>query len=162
MAYDFSGPWTQVTGHQAQLFAPEKQPEGASGRAAISYMYHQGVPLKRILLGIPVYGRSFLGASDVDQHYYGHGGQEGTFEYRDLPRPGAQEVHHADCVAVASVGGDGGFVSYDNVDTVETKAKFVHQHKLGGLFYWHIGGDKKGRDSLVETGYNALQALGRY
>lgn len=55
--------------------------------------------------------------------------------------------------------GDNGWISYDNVATVRSKAGFVRACRLGGLFYWAGTGDKKGPGSLVETGYEALHDL---
>ena len=111
-------------------------------------------------MGIPVYGRSFVGADNVNEPYSGADGDDGVFDYCDLPRPGAKEVYDESLGAAYCVGGsDGGFVSYDTPQTVEQKAKFVTNTRLGGLFYWHITADKRGVNSLLETGYNTLHDL---
>ena len=162
MAYDFSGPWLDATGHQAQLFTPQRPHNDAarvSGHSAVTYMRSRGVPAEKILLGIPAYGRSFTGAFNIAQQYTGHGGEEGTFEYHNLPRPEAQEYVDAQVGAAYCVGGDGGFVTYDNPQTVQMKATYVTQNQLGGLFYWTGTADAKSPRSLVETGYNALHDL---
>lgn len=60
MTFDFSGPWTDVSGHQSQLFSPKNPYSDAakvSGDSAVAYLVSQGVPSKKILLGIPAYGR---------------------------------------------------------------------------------------------------------
>ncbi|KAL9047386.1 MAG: hypothetical protein Q9214_000021 [Letrouitia sp. 1 TL-2023] len=160
MAYDFSGPWTSTSGHQSQLFAPPDAPpeSQSSGGSAVAYLKSKGVPSNKILLGIPVYGRSFLGASQINQKFTGSGGHEGTFEYRELPRPGAQEQFDQQAVAAFCVGGDGGFVSYDNPRTVELKAQFAKREKLAGLFYWTGTGDKNGSESLVAAGNRVLRS----
>ncbi|KAL9609715.1 MAG: hypothetical protein Q9167_005540 [Letrouitia subvulpina] len=160
MAYDFSGPWTSTSGHQSQLYAPPNAPpeSQSSGDSAVTYMKSKGVPSTKILLGIPVYGRSFLGASQINQRFTGSGGHEGTFEYKELPRPGAQEQCDQQAVAAFCVGGDGGFVSYDNPRTVELKAQFAKKERLAGLFYWTGTGDKNGSDSLVAAGHRVLRS----
>lgn len=161
MAYDFSGPWEQLTGHHAQLLAPQ-QPHNAaatiSAQSAISYFLAQGVPPKQLVLGVPAYGRSFLKTQGVGHAYSGQGGEEGTFDYRDLPRPGTQEQVDATIGAAYCVGGDGGFVTYDNPTTVKMKAKFVKQQGLQGLFYWTGTGDAPGARSLVYSGYEELHS----
>lgn len=161
MAYDFSGPWTDTCGHHAQLYTPEVPHNDAakiSCSSAVSYLQSKGVPAKKIVLGIPTYGRSFLGASKVGDRFSGGGGEEGTFEYKDLPRPRAT-VHFDEAAgAVYSVGGDGGFVTFDDPRTVEAKAKFAKQQGLAGLFFWTGTGDTKDEKSLVETGYRTLCA----
>ena len=162
MGYDFSGQWSNLSGHQAQLYSPLQPHNEAvplSCHSAVAYIAQRGVPLPKILLGIPTFGRSFLNATGIGQTYEGVGGEEGTFDYRDLPRPGTQEFIDMNLGAAFSVGGDGGFVSYDNPRTVQMKANYVREARLGGLFYWTGTGDAQGTRSLVRTGYNTLHNL---
>ena len=126
------------------------------------YVLAAGVPGYKIVLGVPAYGRSFLGATKPGDSYNGHGGQDGTFDYRDLPRPSTEERVDRVLGAAFCVGGDGGFVSYDNPQTVRMKAAFVKNEarRLGGLFYWAGTGDvSEGKRSLVENGYYELHGL---
>lgn len=155
MAYDFTGSWTPTAGHHAQLF-PGSAGE-ASGSAAVEYVISTGFPAARILLGVPLYGRSFLGASGPGQGYNGHGGQDGTFDYKILPRPDTEEIVNTRVVAAFCTGGDGGFVSYDNPETVRIKARWSREMRLGGLFYWAGTADvPPGPRSLISAGYKAL------
>lgn len=132
MAYDFAGHWSPKTAHQSQLYAMQK--DESSGSGGVKYLMSQGVPAKRILLGIPVFGRSFLQASGPGQNFQGTGGTTGVFEYNQLPRPKTKEVVDKRSVGAMCVGGDGGFVTYDNPDTVKTKAEFCKQKGLGVSF----------------------------
>jgi chitinase len=160
MAYDFSGPWVKSCGHHAQLYTPQIphcSEAALSCHSAASYMVRHGVPPYKILMGIPAYGRSFLGAHGVGHAYTGHAGEEGTFEYKDLPRPGAQEYVDDSVGAAYCIGGDGGFVTYDNPQTVKKKAKYVRSNGLGGLFYWTGTGDVRDfQRSLVYNGFVGL------
>lgn len=156
MAYDFTGSWTPESGHHAQLYSGGR--EVANGSAAVNYVISTGFPAKKILLGIPVYGRSFLHSSGPGQGYTGHGGEGGTFEYKELPRPGAEEIVDTHVVAASCTGGDGGFVSYDNPETVRAKAEYCKENQLGGLFYWTGTADKPGPRSLVAAGFRALHS----
>ena len=139
MTYDFSGPWTPHAGHHAQLYTPRTPHSDAAALScdsAVAYLLRQGVPGRKILLGVPAYGRSFRGASGPGDGYDGCAGEEGTFEYRDLPRPGAEVRFDERVGAVCCVGGDAGFVSYDDVRCVRAKAGFARAKGLGGMFYW--------------------------
>lgn len=129
MAYDFFGPWTSRSGHHAQLYAMNK--DETSGSSGVSYLMSHGFSAKKILLGIPTYGRSFLHASGPGQKFKGGGGDDGTFEYKQLPRKGCKEAVDKRHVAAQCVGSDGGFVTYDNPDTVKIKATFCKQKGLG-------------------------------
>lgn len=132
MAYDFTGSWSPKAGHHAQLL-PDNSSEN-SGSAAVDYVISTGFPAAKILLGIPVYGRSFLGAEGPGYSYTGTGGEEGTFEYKQLPREGTEEIVNTQLVAAFCVGGDGGFVSYDNPETVKLKAIYCREKRLGVNF----------------------------
>ena len=85
MAYDFSGPWTPTTGYQSQLYTPKSPHSDAakiSCESAVTYLASKGVPSRKLLLGVPAYGRSFIGAKKVAEKFTGQGGEEGVFEYR--------------------------------------------------------------------------------
>lgn len=160
MCYDFAGPWTDgQAGHHAQLYAPHA-PHNAFARrschGAVEFAVARGVPPAKIVLGVPVYGRSFLGVDAVGQRFGGHAGEGGIFEFRELPRPGAEERVDEGVVGAVCVGGDGGLVSYDNARTVARKAEYVRERGLGGMFYWTGIADKSGRESLLLSGYEAL------
>ena len=162
MAYDFSGPWTSVSGHQSQLFTPQNPHNHAaitSCHSAVSYLCSRGVPPGKILLGIPAYGRSFLGVDAIGQVPSRSGDESEVFEYCQLPRPGAREYVDTEHGAAYCIGGDDGFVTYDSPRTVQMKAHYVKSYRLGGLFYWNGTGDVRGPRSLVETGYNTLHDL---
>ncbi|KAF2099456.1 glycoside hydrolase [Rhizodiscina lignyota] len=161
MTYDFSGSWTPTAGYQSQLYDPahlNDPTQGLSCQTAVTYFRSKGVAANKLLLGVPIYGRSFLGATKAGDKYTGSGGNEGTFDYKDLPRPGTKEQVDSKAVAAYCVGGDGGFVSYDNPETVLMKAKYVRENGLAGLFYWSGSSDATGARSLAMAGYSALHS----
>lgn len=160
MTYDFTGPWTSVCGHHAQLYTPNRPHNDASRiscSSAVAYVTSRGVPSSQVLLGIPTYGRSFLEAKTVGESFRGHAGEEGTFKYKDLPRPKTREEFDDNVGAAFCIGGDGGFVSYDNTQSVLLKAEFAKSQKLGGLFYWTATGDTNDSRSLIKTGWKSLR-----
>ncbi len=155
-AYDFPGPGAGICSHQAQLFAPPNSQHDASQvscHSIVQYLFSQGVPPEKIVLGIPAYGRSSV---DANRQSYGHGAEGGTVEYRYLPRPGATEYVNEALGAAYSIDGDGGFISYDNPQTASMKANYVRSQGLGGLFYLAGTGDLNDSRSLVYSGYTRL------
>ncbi|KAL1956325.1 hypothetical protein VTO42DRAFT_7408 [Malbranchea cinnamomea] len=181
MAYDFFGHWTSHSGHHSQLFTPTQlHSTGAtvSCHSVVMYMLTRGVPSRKILMGIPVYGRAFPGTTGAgqvpepnllkvqDPAVAGDAGESRPkdieFDYADLPRPGATERYDESVGAAFCIDdrlGGAGFVTYDNPSSVKQKAKFARAMNLGGLFYWHIASDAKGERSLVFAGYKALHDL---
>jgi len=165
MCYDFSGPWTELSGHQCQLYSPEHPHNAFAKRscdAAVKYLFGRGVPGSKVVIGIPVYGRSFLGTNNIGQQFNGHAGEAGgVIEYKDLPRTNAVEYVDWNVGAAFSVGGDAGFVSYDVPATVTAKAQFVKQKGLRGLFYWTGVADApldRGDRSLIRAGWAELSS----
>ncbi|KAK3907069.1 glycoside hydrolase [Staphylotrichum tortipilum] len=145
MAYDFYGQWTHKSGHHAQLYATSKGE--SSGDSGVQHLMSSGVPGKKILLGIPLFGRSFLHVAGPGHKNRGAGGTDGSFEYKQLPRKGTKEQVDKRAIAAQCVGGDGGFVTYDNPDTVV------------GLFYWSAPSDAKdSKRSLITTGFKTLHS----
>lgn len=113
MCYDFSGPWVKNAGYQSQLndpAYPNNPSAGLSCKSAVAYYRSKNVPAHKLVIGVPVYGRSFLGATKPGDTYSGLGGSEGTFNYKELPRPGTKEMVDRNAGAAYCVGGDGGFV----------------------------------------------------
>lgn len=130
MAYDFfSGQWSPKSGHHAQLYSTNK--DELSGASGVQYLMASGVPGKKLLLGIPLFGRGFLHVTGPGHKNRGYPGEDGSFEYSQLPRKGTKEQVDKRAVAAQCVGGDGGFVTYDNPDTVKVKAAFCKQKGLG-------------------------------
>ncbi|KAI1499166.1 glycoside hydrolase superfamily [Biscogniauxia marginata] len=165
MAYDFSGSWDTTSGHQANVFSNKANAFStkSSTDEAVTFYESQGVDARKILVGLPAYGRSFEGTSGLGQNYsgVGEGGpQPGVWLYRDLPRPGAREMW--DDVAKATYSYDAAareLVSYDNVRSASFKARWLEGRRLGGAFFWEASGDKAGAKSLVNTMSKNLRRL---
>ncbi|KAI1105632.1 glycoside hydrolase family 18 protein [Jackrogersella minutella] len=162
MGYDFNGPWTDVSGHQAQLlpqpFAQDAVHPGLrhSCHRGVAYLTAHGFPAHKIVLGVPAYARSFAGAHGIGQPFR----SAAETDYCDLPREWIQEAAVDETVVAASYvdrsPGGKGFVSFDVPRTVQMKAEYVKKHGLGGMFYWTGVGDVQGPKSLVRAGYEEL------
>jgi chitinase len=157
MAYDYAGSWDSTSGHQSNLYSNTNNPQSTkfSTEQAVRDYISRGIPAHKIVLGLPLYGRSFEATTGLGQPYNGIGQgslQSGVWLYRDLPRPGAQEVY--DDVAKASYSYDSNkreLVSYDTVSSAIAKAQYLVGRGLGGAVFWEASGDKKGSQSLVDT-----------
>ncbi|OTB08812.1 glycoside hydrolase family 18 protein [Hypoxylon sp. CI-4A] len=156
MAYDYSGSWDTVSGHQSNVFAYDDDDDDDEPSAtvrtstdeAVRHYEARGVHPRKILVGVPTYGRSFEGTSGLGRSYTG----VGVWYYRDLPRPGADVVY--DDVAKATYSYDaaaGELVSYDDVRSAAYKAEYLARRRLGGAFFWEASGDRAGAQSLVNT-----------
>lgn len=137
MAYDFYGHWTSRSGHHSQLFPSSSKEDGDfCGAGVIAYIISQGFPARKVLFGIPLFGRSFPGVTGPG-HRFSKPSGDGTLEYHQLPRKGSKEhVDKRACAAFCVSSGSTGFTSYDNPDTVKMKAAFVKQKGLGVCVFY--------------------------
>ncbi|KAK4231705.1 endochitinase 1 [Podospora fimiseda] len=150
MAYDFSGGWDFTTGHQSNLMMNPGNINSTkfSADQAVGDYIKNGVAPRKIVLGVPLYGRIFENTNGIGLPFEGIG--QGTASYKELPLNGAEEKW--DEVAMASYSYDERkkeLVSYDNVRSVGVKSRYILEKGLGGVVYWEGSGDKSGSESLV-------------
>jgi chitinase len=165
MAYDYAGSWDTTSGHQANLFKDTGNPTATKFNTedAVRYYESQGISPAKIILGMPLYGRSFELTPGLGQSYNGVGSggpQPGVWLYKSLPRPGA--VEDWDDAAQASYSYDSSsqeLISYDNVRSAGVKTDYVLSRKLGGAFFWEASGDRTGDQSLIGTASRNLKWL---
>ncbi|GAP87377.2 putative chitinase 1 [Rosellinia necatrix] len=167
MSYDYAGSWVPRSGHQANVFANRANAASTplNTNDAVRYYESQGIDRRKIVMGLPLFGRSFNGTSGLGQNYtsIGTGGpQPGVWYYKDLPKPGAREEF--DEVAKATYSYDRKareLITYDNVRSTTFKARYIRDNRLGGAFFWEASGDRAGHGSLIKTMSHTLDWLDR-
>ncbi|KAK9898804.1 glycoside hydrolase family 18 protein [Cystobasidium minutum MCA 4210] len=151
MAYDYAGSWDSVSGHQARLYAPSS--DGATGFSTDSAMRDYvaaGVAKDKLVMGMPLYGRSFMNTDGPGRPYQGVGQgswEQGVYDYKALPQPGSQV--HIDRQQVASYSYNPTtreLVSYDTVEVASLKADYINKNGYLGAMYWESSGDKPPHD----------------
>ncbi|KAF8070142.1 glycoside hydrolase family 18 protein [Lyophyllum atratum] len=151
MAYDFSGSWDQIANHQANVFGGP-----ISASESIHYYIAKGVPRSKIVMGMPLYGRSFMNTKGPGTAFSGIGGgswEQGVYDYRALPLPGAHVMR--DEKALASWTYDYGkkeMVSYDNEEVAKWKGDWIKKEGLAGSMFWELSGDKGSDRDGMEGG----------
>lgn len=157
MAYDYAGAWDTTTGHQANVYPdPSNKASTKFNTAqAVDDYIAAGIAPEKIILGFPLYGRSFAETSGMGDSFsgVGSGGVEpGVWLYKDLPRPGATVTVDDKVLAAYSYDAKSRMlISYDNAASVALKARYLLQKGLGGAVFWEASGDRTGKDSLVST-----------
>jgi chitinase len=157
MAYDFFNSLTSTTGHQAGLYPSQfSSATDRNGDAAVKQYLAAGVPSAKIVLGVPFYGRGFAGVTSLNngikQPYERY---EGDHSYDELVGKfiGKQGfVRYWDEHAQAPYlwnSASRTFISYDDPQSIATKACYVRERHLGGMMFWDLGSDRN--DELLNA-----------
>ncbi|KAH7107051.1 glycosyl hydrolases family 18-domain-containing protein [Auriculariales sp. MPI-PUGE-AT-0066] len=159
MAYDFSGAWVNTTAYQSNLLADGQVNGGLSVESGVtSFLTH--TPAERIVMGQPLYARTFAEATGYNQPYNGVGSTDGILLYKDLPASG--DTVHEDLTLGAAYSLDPAtkvFATYDTPGVTKVKSKYIKDKGLGGAMWWDLATDKTGADSLVTVAHTALGDL---
>ncbi|KAJ1328089.1 Glycosyl hydrolases family 18 [Microdochium nivale] len=168
MNYDYAGGWNlNHTGHNANLFPNPYNPDStpfSTFRTVTDYI-RAGVPTHKMIMGIPLYGRSWEGTKGLGLPANGTGPgswEAGTWDYKVLPLPGSVEKY--DPVAFASYSEDKAnekIISYDTVTSVNNKLAFLSELQLGGTMFWEASADRNDSKSLIATSFNGQGGMAR-
>ncbi|QDS73509.1 hypothetical protein FKW77_009381 [Venturia effusa] len=159
MAYDYSGSWDNHTGHNSNLYPSKKNQVSTpfNTAEAVDFYLDNGIPSEKLVLGMPLYGRGFLGTQKTPGKAYKNmsvgSWEAGVWDYKALPRPGNPQLYH-DATVGASWSFDnstGEFVSYDTPQIATQKARYIRSEGLGGAMWWETSYDKNGPESLIST-----------
>ena len=192
MTYDFHGPWDSMTNHHAHLYGDPQEalfdnplpgPQAPArfaltADAAVQQYLDAGVPARKLVLGVPFYGRAFFHtgvenrglfqpfSTQAGDHYSGDirllPGCISCLQLKDprtpsyadirhmLAQPLGYERHQSDASkAVWLFQPERGiFVSYEDPWSLRFKVRYAQQQGLGGMMFWHLGQDDP-QDSLL-------------
>jgi chitinase len=152
MSYDFFNGLTPTTGHHAGLYRSEHAaPTDRNADAAVKQYLAAGVPADKIVLGVAFYGRGFAGVTPVNngvnqpyqrfegEHSYAElagkfVGQQGFVRYWD---GNAQAPYLWNSASRT-------FITYDDPQSLQIKARYIVEHRLGGVMFWELSQDRDG------------------
>ena len=151
MCYDYHGQWDKKTGHVAPLYEhPEDWETTFNANFSIRYWISKGAPPKKLVMGMPMYGQSFAleKVNNFGLNAIAPGpGQAGEFtraagflafyEICDrVNRGGWTVVRDPEGRIGPYAYNDRQWVSYDDVEDIRRKTKFVKELGLGGAMIW--------------------------
>ena len=159
MAYDYAGSWDTVAGHQANIYASNDNPGSTPFNTIAALMHYtetSRVPRSKMVLGMPLYGRAFANTNGPGTPFSGVGEgswENGVWDYKALPRPGAREEENRHVIASWCYDpASRTMVSYDNVTMIDLKSNFVVTNRLGGGMWWETSGDRGGKSANRSDG----------
>ena len=144
MTYDYYGPWSAVSGHNAPLFNPPDDPQHLSIDTTVSAYLASGVPAAKLVVGVPFYGRGYQDNTALYQKFSGIFAS-GTYDFRDIQQNYLPTFErHWDGSARVPYLVDAQqqvLISYEDSESLRYKSAYIRQNNLGGAMVWQIAGD---------------------
>lgn len=175
MAYDFHGTWEPITNLNAPLYASSADPtpdpviqKQFNTDSAVQGYLDGGVAPTKLVLGVPSYGRGYMGVpASNDGLYQAHAGapqgtwEAGQFDYHDLKAnyvPKLKRYWHDEAmVPWLYDAAQGLMITYDDPESIAKKSAYARDKGLGGVMLWELSGDDA-ESSLVTAASSALHA----
>ncbi|XP_007485186.1 chitinase-3-like protein 2 [Monodelphis domestica] len=176
LTFNFHGSWDNplLTGHNSPLRKGSQDQRNSNYynvEYAVKYWKTQGMPGKKIIMGIPMYGRSFTLPTPVSNTGVGVPAQgagtpgqftaeEGFLAYYEVCQflQGATVTKIPEQQVPYAVKGNQ-WVGFDNVESVEAKVQFLKDSGLGGAMIWSIDLDDFTGEFCKEGSFPLLQAI---
>jgi chitinase len=174
MAYDLHGPWDTKTNFQSALYPEGAQQGGLTVSGAVRGYLAGGVPPAKLVVGVPFYGRGWKGVPRAGQGMY----QQvpgATFDERAAPGTAQAGIEDFKVLNALRQGGSSKryydtttqtawlynaaskvLWTFDDVQTVQAKARYVKSQGLGGVMFWELSGDTPGA-TLVKALSSAVR-----
>ena len=148
MTYDLFQGDTVV--HHAGLYTTDKYKTEKSADAAVKAFVKAGVPMGKLVMGLPFYGRMFTVKDKLEK---GLGQKQSAQEYVDgytyikdslVNKKGFKEYRDEVAKVPYLVNEKTKQVlSYEDEESVKQKCKYVLDQKMGGVMFWEYGSDPK-------------------
>jgi len=160
MTYDMRGSFTHTTGHHANLYSPEFDPQGISADKAVKKILSYGVPRHKIILGAAFYGRMWKGVEDegiglnsLAETTGGHMVNYSDIHKMFIDKNGFKR-HWDDASKAAYVFNGSSFISYDDEESLWNKSNYIKENNLAGIMFWEYSLDDT--RTLLNSIYNGL------
>lgn len=165
MCYDFSGPKSLVSDHHSNLFS--RHAGNYSADAGIKELLATGFPARKVILGMPLYGRGFEVCQNLTRPFTGPStgswGEPGVIDYKSLNLRQTLPT----CKPLIETSTNGTYcldtklnrvLVYDSVTAVKKKVAYVKKMGLAGVMFWEASADiySDPRDGLIAAAYSAF------
>ena len=161
MTFDYVAFWDRKVGFPAALHGSGE----GTVESRVNYFKNQGVPVDKIILGIPFFGRSFVTNNDGGIGAPAFDGFPGPF-VKDNGFLGYNEICHLrkdqawdisfDSEVSQAIGkfnsdGTNKIVVFESPRSVANKVQFAVENNLGGVWAWFVDTDDFRGDCPVDT-----------
>jgi chitinase len=150
MCYDWYNPIEKNTGHDSPLYTNPADPKAISIDQAVKMNLAAGVPAHKIVIGVPFYGRMWMGVESTNNGLFQPipptaAPQEELAYFHIAPMVNAQGyMRYWDPISQTPYlynGETKTFITYNDAETELTRTKYVRDHHLGGIMFWQYAHD---------------------
>jgi chitinase len=148
MTYDFFTGGSSQTGHHSNLFQSEfNNTSRVNAADAVEVHFEAGIPIEKIVLGVPFYGRYWTKTNPENNGLYQKStGDKGSYDYKSISENIKNKIFvpYWDEKAKAPYiwrEADSLFLTYENSKSLKFKIDFVKSRKMGGIMFWQFNGD---------------------
>lgn len=168
MTYDMHGPWADsdntVTNHQSALYPTTIGNDELNVTSAVLYYLKNGTPAKKLVVGMPLYGRVFANVQSTEDGVYSpyNGPGKGTTEeigmrfFYDIKQNllSSYDLYWDEQAMVPYLFNryNKEFITFDNEESLRLKCKLIKELNLGGAMVWELGLDTR-------PNYDAMTAI---
>ncbi len=146
MTYDIHGAWSSHAGHNSPLYqSPQGDPDG-SVQTGINYLTSSGIPLHKINMGIPFWGKQY-NTSTINGSF---SGTVVDIYYKDIvPLIDNGWTYEWDNTAKCPYlvkNDQTKIITYDDPLSIQYKCNYAKNRNLGGVMVWALGYDSMEQD----------------
>jgi chitinase len=166
MTYDFrEAEGDAIAGHHANLYVHPADDKQRSMDAAVREFLAAGVPPRKLVVGVPFYGRMWaeVGAKDKGLYQLGKTPKErietgyGSLSTKVVGRDGFERVWDGTAQAPFLWNEKKRlFITYEDPESLRLKSRYIRDRGLGGVMFWEYYADPTG--ALLETLAKELRA----
>lgn len=161
MTYDYYTGGSKIAGHHANLFKSEfDNARDRNSAKAVDEHVKAGIPIEKLVLGVPFYGRWWKGTMPENNGLYQSAiGKTGGYSYKTIADSIADKNFNSywDEGAKAPYvwrDKDSLFMTYENPKSMQYKIDYVKDKNMGGIMFWQFNGDN---GELLKTIYSNLK-----
>lgn len=157
MAYDLAGEWSSKTAYHSNLFSDRNNKANLNINSAVTYMVKElKVPSKKVILGMPLYGRSFTNVIPNAEQVIGvpfkgvgsgfDSSSPGIWPYHAIVDLKYKAYYDKELVSAYVYNAKKRhLIVFDDHHCIRRKAEYIREMGLGGGFFWEANGERHGR-----------------
>lgn len=159
MTYDFFTGGSSQTGHHSNLSQSDYADNGSSAKKAVEEHVNAGIPIEKLVLGVPFYGRWWKGVNPNNNGLYQiANGKRGSYRYKLI----ADSLSNKTFVSLWDSKAnapyiwrkkDSLFLTYESPKSLKIKVDYLKNKKMGGIMFWEYNGDN---DELLTVISNTI------